>query len=147
MSEPLVVRFKKVHPGAITPEYKTVGAAAFDIGLVEELVIAPRGITKTRTGLVIQVPDGHVLLLASRSSNAPKKGLSMANGIGVIDSDYRGPNDEIHLVFQNLTDAEIRIPAGERVAQGLILPVPPVVMEEITDSITESDRGGFGSTG
>lgn len=147
MTEPLIVRYKKVHPDAVSPEYKTAGAAAFDIGLVEELIIAPHGIAKTRTGLVIQVPEGHVLLLASRSSNAPKKGMSMANGIGVIDSDYRGPNDEIHLVFQNLTDTEVRVPAGERVAQGMVLPVPSVTIEEITDAIAAPDRGGFGSTG
>lgn len=143
----LTLRFKKIHPDAVTPEYKTAGAAAFDLGIIEDASIPARSIVKVRTGLVVQIPEHHVLLIASRSSNAPKKGVSMANGIGVIDSDYRGPNDEIHLVIQNITDAEVHLSKGDRVAQGLVLPVPAVTLEEITGEIIEADRGGFGTTG
>lgn len=147
MPDPLVVRFKKVHPDAVSPEYKTAGAAGFDIALVEDVVIPPRTFVKARTGLVIQVPDGHFLLIASRGSNPGKKGIDLANSVGILDWDFRGPTDEMMLFLENITDLEARFTKGDRVAQGLILPVPPVVMEEINDVIAEPDRGGFGSTG
>lgn len=147
MPEPLVVRFKKVHPDAVSPEYKTVGAAGFDIGLVEDVTIPPRTFVKVRTGLVIQVPDGHFLLIASRGSNPSKKGIDLANSVGILDWDFRGPTDEMMLFLENITDVEVRFAKGDRVAQGLILPVPPVVMEEITEEFGGESRGGFGSTG
>jgi dUTP pyrophosphatase len=137
---------KKIDPRATLPDYQTPGAAAFDIALLDDLVIPPRALAKTRTGLVIQVPEKHFLQIASRSSNALKKGIGMANGIGVIDGDYCGPNDEIFLVIANLTDTEIKLSAGERVAQGLILPVTRVAIEEVVE-MTSVDRGGHGSTG
>lgn len=147
MTDPLIVRYKKLHPDAVAPEYKTPGAAAFDFGLVEDVAIPPRSFVKVRTGLVIQAPQHHVLLIVSRSSNPGKKGIDLANSVGVIDSDYRGPNDEIFLVLENITDSEVRFTAGERVAQGMIVPVPRVQLEAIAGEITEADRGGFGSTG
>lgn len=147
MNDVLTVRFKKTQQNAVTPEYKTPGAAAFDIGIVEDVTIPARTFAKVRTGLVVQTPERHVLLIVSRSSNPAKKGIDLANSVGVIDSDYRGPTDEIHLVLQNLTDADVTLTAGDRVAQGLVLPVPAVSLEEIVGDITEPDRGGFGTTG
>lgn len=147
MSSSLLIRFKKVHPNAVAPEYKTAGAAAFDFALVEDVAIPPRNFVKARTGLVIQVPERHVLLVVSRSSNPGKKGIDMANSVGVIDSDYRGPTDEIFLMLENITDNVVHLPAGDRVAQGMIIPVPTVQLEEIVGEITVADRGGFGTTG
>lgn len=147
MGNPLVVHFKKVHPDAITPEYKTPGAAAFDLGLIEDVTIPPRNFVKIRTGLVVQTPEHHVLLIVSRSSNPEKKGVDLANSIGIIDSDYRGPSDEIHLLLENITDTAVRLAKGDRIAQGLIVPVPSVIMREVLDEITEANRGGFGTTG
>ncbi len=140
------ILIKKLDPQATLPTYQTPGAAAFDIALIEDVVIPPRGLIKTRTGLVIQVPAGHFLQIVSRSSNAVKKGITMANGLGVVDGDYCGPNDEIFLVIANLTDAEVKLSAGDRVAQGLILPVARVSIEEVQE-MTGPDRGGHGSTG
>lgn len=147
MHDPLVIRFKKVHPNAVAPEYKTAGAAAFDFGLMDDVVIPPRSFLRVPTGLVIQIPERHVLLIVSRSSNPEKKGITMANGVGVIDSDYRGPNDTISLLLENITDTEVRLAAGDRVAQGMFVPVPTVRFEEIIGEIDAQDRGGFGSTG
>lgn len=70
----------------------------------------------------------------------------MANGAAVIDSDYCGPNDEIFLLLLNLTDQEINLVAGDRVAQGLILPVLQASIEEVPE-MTANNRGGHGSTG
>ena len=136
----------KTHPEAVIPAYQTAGAAGFDLHLVEDVVIPARGLAKARTGLVFQVPEGHVLLIVSRSSNPQKRGIDMANSVGVIDSDYCGPEDEVFLVLQNLTDAEVRIDKGERVAQGLIVPFLRAQFEERTKNTADS-RGGFGSTG
>lgn len=147
MHEPITVGYKKVHPNAVTPEYKTSGSVAFDFGLIDDVVIAPRSFAKVRTGLVIVVPDGHFLAIVSRSSNPVKKGIDLANSIGVIDTDYCGPEDEIFLVIENITDTDVRLAAGDRIAQGIILPVPRVTLTEVTGELTGKNRGGHGSTG
>lgn len=143
---PMQLTILKRHPDAVLPAYQTPGAAAFDLAIVEGVVIGARSIAKVRTGLVIQTPPGHVLVLASRSSNPMKKGIDLANSIGVIDSDYRGPEDEILLLLANVTDGEVRLSKGDRVAQGMILPVVRPEIVEI-DHIDETNRGGFGTTG
>ena len=140
------IHIKKLDPRATLPAYQTAGAAAFDFSLIEDVTVAPRGVTKVRTGLVIQVPTGYFLQIVARSSSPIKKGLTMANGAAVIDSDYCGPNDEIFLLLLNLTDQEIQLAAGDRVAQGLILPVLQATIQEVSE-MTAIDRGGHGSTG
>ena len=137
---------KRLDPGAILPEYKTPGAAAFDLASLESRTLAPGEVYKFRTGLVFCIPPGHFMLIASRSSNAPKHGITMANGIGVIDSDYCGPNDELHICLQNITNLPVTIEAGDRVAQGIILPSPQHQVIEVSKT-GSVDRGGFGSTG
>lgn len=128
------------------PEYKTPGAAAFDFTSIETKTLAPREVHRFRTGLVFCVPQGHFMLIASRSSNAVKKGISMANGTGIIDPDYCGENDEIVIPIQNITDAPVAVEAGERIAQGIILPAPQMEIVEVATT-GAVDRGGFGSTG
>ncbi len=140
------IRFRRTHPDAVIPEYKTSGAVAFDLGLVEDTNIAPRSFVMARTGLVIEVPEGHALVLASRSSNPPKKRIDLANSVGIIDQDYSGPEDEIHLLIENISDEPVELKAGDRVAQGMILPVAKPTFEEVEELAAES-RGGFGTTG
>ncbi len=142
----LNVSYKKIHPDAITPEYHTSGAAAFDFGLIEDVSIEPGAIVKVPTGLVIQTPEHHVLLIASRSSNPLKKGIDLANSIGIIDSDYSGPNDEIQLLIMNISKERVELKKGDRVAQGLFAPVPRAQFVEVAELVAPS-RGGFGSTG
>lgn len=143
----MLIAFKKTHPAALTPTLQTTGAAGFDLALIEDITIPPRSFIKTSTGLIIQVPVGYFLLITSRSSNSLKKGIALANGVGIIDSDYCGPNDVIGLIIENITDSSVSLKAGDRVAQGLLLPVPAVSFTELTTDLTASDRGGFGSTG
>ncbi len=137
---------KRLDPSAILPEYKTPGAAAFDLATIETKTLQPGEIYKFRTGLVFCIPPGHFMLVASRSSNAPKRGLGMANGIGVIDSDYCGENDELFICLKNIIDQPVTIETGDRIAQGIILPSPQCEILEVTTT-GSSDRGGFGSTG
>ncbi len=140
------VEFKRNHPLAQVPEYKTSGAVAFDIAIVEDATIEPRQKTKIRTGLVINVPDDHALLIVSRSSNPFKKGVDLANSVGVIDSDFCGPNDELVLLVKNITDEIIVVKAGDRVGQGLFTPVSRPQFKEV-DGMRAPNRGAFGTTG
>lgn|SRR3989338_5124992 len=128
------------------PKYHTSESAAFDIASNEDRVIQPGEVTVIRTGLVIEAPPGHFLLLASRSSVPKKKGLSIPNGIGVVDRDYAGPEDEILIQVYNFSNLPAEIKKGERLAQGFFLPVDQVEWEEV-DVIREQSRGGHGSTG
>ncbi len=98
------------------------------------------------TGLVIAVPAGHVLGIFARSSTPLKRGLMVANGVGLVDSDYCGPKDEIKIEVLNFTAAPVSIRRGDRLAQGVIL---PFVRAEWREDATPSapTRGGFGSTG
>ena len=70
----------------------------------------------------------------------------MANGIGIIDSDYAGPEDEIHLILQNITNKPVQLKKGDRVAQGMFLPITRATFEEV-EEMPHKNRGGFGSTG
>lgn len=140
------IRIKRLSEAAVIPEYKTPGAAAFDLATTEGATLAPGEIHRFPTGLVFCIPAGHFMLVASRSSNSIKKGISMANGIGVIDSDYCGENDELHVLIQNIIDQPVTIATGDRIAQAMILPVERVAFEEVTSTGAEN-RGGLGTTG
>ena len=138
-----IVRVDKTLP---LPQYQTGGAVAFDMYSREEAVIAPREMRILPSNFIIEVPEGYALIMAARSSLAPKKGLILRKGIGVFDNDFHGPQDEMRIVVYNFTDQTVEIARGERLAQGLIMPVEKVTWEE-TDIIKEESRGGFGTTG
>ena len=142
---PIPVDIFRAHPDAIIPEYKTPGACAFDLAVIEEKTIPPGEMVFLQTGLVVCVPEGHVLILASRSSNA-KKGLILANSIGVIDQDYCGPEDVLHLSVRNMGTEPYTVEKGERIAQGLIVPIATATFTEVT-SLSAPSRGGYGTTG
>ena len=77
-------------------------------------VVVPSGrITLVRTGLIIEVPSGHCLGIFARSSTPLKRGLQVANGVGIIDPDYSGPNDEVMIQVLNFTDADVQIRRGD----------------------------------
>src|SRR5262249_25333472 len=109
------------------------------------MMIAPGEVTLVPTGLVIEVPKGHVLGVFARSSTPLKRGLMVANGVGVVDSDYCGPTDEIKIEVFNFTSQPVAIKRGDRRAQGLLIPVVRAEWEERVPE--KAARGGFGSTG
>jgi len=139
------IAIRRLNPDVQLPEYKTSGACAFDLSVIESKTLAPNARELFGTGLVINVPDDHVLLLLPRSSNG-KKGIRLANGTGVIDSDYCGPNDELKLMLHNIADAPYTVEAGERIAQGMFIPITRAKFVEPTEWNT-TNRGGFGTTG
>lgn len=128
------------------PVFQTAGACAFDLAPVEGVTLGPGERALLPTGLVIQVPEGYALVIAARSSNA-KKGVRLGNGIGIIDQDYHGPTDQIYLALHNFGREPYTVVAGERIAQGLIVPILKPEFIELTEDLTEVSRGGFGSTG
>src|SRR3954466_4492251 len=141
------VRIRRLHPSVPLPEYQTGGAAGFDLAASEDVTVAPSSIALVPTGLVIEVPAGHFLGIFARSSTPLKRGLMVANGVGVIDSDYCGPADEIKIQVLNFTQAPVTVSQGDRIAQGLFLPVALVTWQEVEAPPRAESRGGFGATG
>jgi dUTP pyrophosphatase len=143
----LPVRVRRLDPTVSLPEYQTSGAAGFDLAASQDTTVEPGGITLVPTGLVIAVPDGYFLAIFARSSTPLRRGLMVANGVGVIDSDYCGDTDEIKIQVLNVTKAPVTVAKGDRIAQGLFIPVSRAVWHEETESLRQGARGGFGATG
>jgi len=142
----MTLTITRLAPHVPLPSYGTAGAAAFDLAAATETVVPPHAIALVPTGLVVRVPAGYFLAVLARSSTPLKRGLMVANGVGVIDSDYSGPADEVKIQVINVTDAPVRVAAGERIAQGMLLAAPRIEFVEAAAADGPS-RGGFGSTG
>lgn len=129
------------------PYYATAGAAALDLHACteEDTIIAPHARVMIPTGIAAAIPEGYVGIMAVRSSMGVKNGINLANGIGVIDSDYRG---QMHVTLYNTTDMPYTVKSGDRIAQLMIVPVLHPTLR-VVDELPETERGegGFGSTG
>ncbi|MDB9980550.1 dUTP diphosphatase [bacterium] len=164
----------KVNERAELPEYATDGSACFDIkacisngqrlksfnAFNKEMSIPVKGVGGLRdafqlppgirvlvpTGLIFDIPKGHVMKMYIRSGQALKKGLTMANGVGIIDSDYV---EESFMMLENVSDSMATISNGERIAQCLVEKTLRTKIVEVTEKPEQkTDRdGGFGSTG
>lgn len=127
------------------PKKASAGAACFDIQSADDTEIAPRHAGIVRTGLKFKLPENHVMLIFSRSGHGFKHNVRLSNCVGIIDSDYRG---ELKISLQNDGDETFSVRYGDRVAQGLIVPIPQVVMVAgVVIADTARGAGGFGSTG
>lgn len=140
------VKVKKLTDNAVLPRYATAGAACFDLVCVNDVIITPgREHVALRTGLAFEIPEGYVMMVYSRSGHGFKNGVRLANGTGVIDSDYRG---EVMVKMHNDGSSTVHVTAGERIAQAMIIPVSQVhliLADELSD--TARGSGGLGSTG
>ena len=143
----LPVRIRRLDAAVPLPAYQTPGAAGFDLAASADVLIAPGTIALIPTGLVIEVPARHFLGIFARSSTPLKKGLMVANGVGVIDQDYCGPADEVKIQVLNFTAAPVQVSRGDRIAQGLFIPVARADWQEAADDLRDGSRGGFGATG
>ena len=139
------VRIKRIDKSLPLPQYQTEGSVAFDVSSRADAMFEPSEVKILPSNLIIEVPKGHVLILSARSSLG-KKGLKLANGVGIIDQDYHGPEDEIGILLHNFSPNMVEIKKGDRLAQGLIIPVEKAEWDEV-EEIKKSSRGGFGSTG
>ena len=147
------VSFFRMAEDVQLPTYATDGAGCFDIyahlsepGAFSDL--QPTAYVNIPTGLKVAVPEGHVMLIFSRSGHGFKSNTRLANCVGVIDSDYRG---ELMVKLTRDDGRSIGVDPGERIAQAMIIPVPRWQIAEVP---VESDlgstlrgEGGFGSTG
>ena len=130
------------------PHYATPGSAGVDLkaSIKEELLILPGQIVRVPTGIAIELPNPYVgAFVFARSGLASKYGLTVANGVGVIDSDYRG---EIQVAVINLGAEPFIVRDGDRIAQMVFLPVYLAEFQAV-DHLEDTSRGngGFGSTG
>ena len=140
------LKIKRLDPTVGLPEPATAHAAGFDLAAAADVQIPPHSIRLVGTGLVIAVPDGYFLGIFARSSTPLRRGLMVANGVGVLDPDYCGPADEVKIQLLNFTSEPVQINKGDRLAQGIVLPAPRVEWHEV-ETISADTRGGFGSTG
>ena len=143
----MLVTIHRLDPSVPLPQYETAGAAGFDLAASVDMTVQPGEVTLVPTGLVIAVPAGHFLGIFARSSTPLKRGLMVANGVGVVDSDYCGPNDEI-----KIRGAELHARAGRREARrsaraGRDPAVRPRGVARKQRAGSGPTRGGFGSTG
>lgn len=134
----------KLLDGATMPEYKSAQAAAFDLSSIETGIVIPGNSTSYRTGVIIKPPKGYFTMIAARSS-LQKRGLMLANNVGIIDPDYCGPEDEIRLLLYNFGHRIAKITAGDRLAQAFFLPFAQATL--VASDFEAPNRGGIGSTG
>ena len=139
------LRIRRIENDIPLPEYKTPGAVAFDLAARVPMSILPRGIAYVPLNVAIEIPSGFMVLLAARSS-LHKRGLMLANGVGIIDHDFSGNQDEYRAALYNFTDTEVPIARGERLCQAVLKPIERVSWQEV-DDLENPDRGGFGTTG
>lgn len=141
------VRFRKLHPEAQVPQYQTPGSAGLDLHarISHEIHLQPGVRFTCPTGIAIELPEGFEAQVRPRSGLAIKHGVTLVNGIGCVDSDFRG---EICALLINHGDRAFTIEPGMRIAQLVIAPVIRVELVRQDDlSATERGDGGLGSTG
>lgn len=139
------IQIKRIDKTLPLPTYQTPGSVAFDIYARENCKIPKGELLLIPSNICVNIPEGFALLVFSRSSMPKKKGLLKPHGVGVIDQDYCGDQDEIKIQMYNFTDNDVEIKKGERVAQAMIVPIFKAVMHEV-EKMNEPSRGGFGST-
>ena len=140
------LRVRRLDPRATLPTRAYPGDAGLDLYALEEGTLDPGSRASIRTGVAVEIPDGHAGLVLPRSGIAARSGISLVNAPGLIDAGYRG---ELQVLLLN-TDREtpFSVAAGDRIAQLVLVRVeaPPVVE---VDALSDSERGagGFGSSG
>ena len=132
--------------GATAPTYAHETDTGADLAALETVVVPPHSTgTKVRTGVRIALPENWTAYIVPRSSIGAKTPLRLSNSIGVIDSDYRG---ELGILYDNISDSDYTINAGDRIAQLIVMPAYHF-KAQVVDILPETERseGGFGSTG
>lgn len=140
------INIKRIDSSLPLPEYHSTGACAFDIYARTTTVIPAGGYARIPSNLIIRVPDGYVLQLSLRSSTPKKHNLLLPNSPGIVDQDYCGPEDEIHVAVYNYGNTPATIERGERFAQGTFVKIDRAEWQEVSQ-IAAVSRSGFGSTG
>lgn len=140
------IQIKKVKPNAILPQYQTAQAAGMDVHacIDEPITLQPMERILIPTGIAVALPAGYEAQLRARSGMSIKHGITMVNGIGTIDADYRG---EIGALVINLGQDAFTIENGMRIAQLVIAKYESAAWQLVDElDVTERGSGGFGST-
>ena len=146
---PVILKIKKLHPDAKIPQRQTTGSAGIDLHVLDNMPLYPTRLVKEayvlHTGLAFEIPEGYHLEIHLRSSIGKTRKLRLANGTGIIDSDYRG---EVMLLVENIGNDVEHVFPGDRIAQAILVKDPEFTIE-VVESLSETKRGtgGFGSTG
>lgn len=140
------VKIKRIDKSLPLPVYHTKGAVGCDLYARLTTTISAKSLGKIPANVIIQTPPGYMFVVASRGSTPFKKGLMPPHGIGIGDQDFYGPEDEYQIAVYNFTNKAVIIESGERIAQGIFVPVEIAQWEEV-DEVAEDNRGMFGSTG
>lgn len=136
-----------IEEGVTLPKYETTGSAGMDIraNIAEPITLGSLERVLIPTGIKMAIPEGYEVQVRPRSGLALKHGISMANAIGTIDSDYRG---EIGVILINLSKESYTIQPQERIGQIVLNKVEQIEFEVVTSlESTERGEGGFGHTG
>ena len=139
------IKIKRFDKSLPLPQYKTEGAACMDLYTREDTVIPSHTFGRVPLNVVMEIPKDTLVLLVARSS-AHKLGLLPSNGVGIGDEDFKGDNDEYNFLVYNVTEKDVLVEKGSRIAQMMVLDVKKVDIEEV-DKLGNDDRGGVGSTG
>lgn len=139
------VQLVKLHSEAVIPEYKKSGDSGFDLCCIEPITIKPGEVAIIHTGIALAIPEGFEVQIRMRSGASLNTPLIIPNAPATIDSGYRG---ELGIIVRNIGDAAYTVKKGERIAQGVLMPVIRAQFCEV-EKLPESDRGasGYGSTG
>ena len=141
-----MINVKKLREEAKLPTYGSAGAACFDLYCIAGGVVRNGSPIAFGTGLAIEIPEGHVMMLYSRSGHGFTHSVRLANCTGIIDSDYRGELAVKLTCDSNL--ASFTVEAGDRIAQAMIIPVSRCYFQQVEElASTVRGSGGFGSTG
>ncbi len=139
------VRIKRIDKDLPLPIYQTKGAVGCDLYARVTTKIEPKTVERIPSNVIIETPPGYMFVVASRGSTPFKKGLMPPHGIGIGDQDFWGPDDEYDIAVYNYTGKEVIVERGERIAQGIFVPVQRAEWEEV-EEVGEESRGKFGST-
>jgi len=138
---------KKFDKNIKLPTYETSGSSGMDLVayIKNKITIKPGKTAMISTGIAIAIPKNYEIQIRPRSGLAAKKGISVLNTPGTVDSDYRG---EIKIILINLSEESFVVKSGDRVAQMMLCPVIKAKLKEVKNlPKTIRNRGGFGSTG
>mgnify|MGYP001128340740 CR=1 FL=1 len=141
------IQCTQLHPEARLPEYQTLGAAAADIHacIDESVVLRPMQRSIVPAGFAMAIPEGYEVQIRARSGLSSKHGIALANGVGTIDSDYRG---EIGVILINLGQEDFVIEPGMRIAQMVLARYERIEWQQVEVlPATKRGAGGYGSTG
>ena len=139
------INIKRIDPTLPLPKYETAGSVGFDLLCRENAEIPPKEITLIPANIIVETPPGYMLMICARSSTPQKFGLTIAQGIGIIDNDYCGEEDELLIQAYNFTNNPVIVNKGDRIAQAVFVRVSTAEWNEVEQMHTDS-RGGFGST-